>query len=59
MAEYYFALTDIDNVVKAVMDALHDVAYVNDASVVKVEAVKRYSQVAETVVEIRELEVMT
>lgn len=46
---------DVDNVVKCVMDALHDVAYVNDASVVNVIAEKRYSQVAETVVEIREV----
>ena len=48
---------DSDNIGKSVMDSLHDVCYLNDACVVNLKVEKRYSQVAETVVEIRELEV--
>lgn len=48
---------DSDNIGKIVMDSLHDVCYLNDACVVNLKVEKRYSQVAETVVEIRELEV--
>ena len=47
---------DLDNCCKLIADSLHDICYANDACIVRMIAEKRYSQVAETVVEVREIE---
>lgn len=43
---------DLDNVLKAVLDALNGVAYRDDAQVIHIEADKAYSQIAKTIVRI-------
>ena len=46
---------DLDNVLKAVADALNEIAYHDDSQIVYVEATKKYSEQPETIVTIWEL----
>jgi Holliday junction resolvase RusA-like endonuclease len=46
---------DIDNVVKAIADALNGLAYTDDALIAKISAEKRYSENARVEVTLYEL----
>ncbi|MEG1520107.1 MAG: RusA family crossover junction endodeoxyribonuclease [Clostridia bacterium] len=47
---------DIDNIIKIVLDGLNKVAYDDDKQIVEVYAVKRYGNVAKTIVTLSEFE---
>lgn len=48
---------DLDNCIKAVMDAVIGIAYLDDKQVVSIKAKKYYGKVARVVIRIREIEV--
>ena len=53
--QYHIVKPDVDNLVKAVKDALNGIAYKDDAQVVKIEAQKRYSDAEAVLVEIEDM----
>lgn len=46
---------DADNIAKAILDALHGVCYINDASVVMLSVEKKYAQHPGVIVDIEEV----
>ena len=46
---------DWDNIGKLVSDALNKIAYLDDAQIVKVNIIKKYARVSETIIKVEEL----
>lgn len=47
---------DIDNIAKIILDALNKIAYVDDAQVIELSAIKRYAAEAKVIVHIEEID---
>lgn len=52
-AIYHTSKPDIDNLIKLVLDALNNCAYLDDSAIVKVSAIKRYAEKSQMICEIR------
>ena len=46
---------DGDNVIKIVLDALNDTAYIDDSQVCGINFVKKYGEIPQIIIEIKEI----